>query len=98
MQTMSFVRSISVVALLIFFTPAEVWACPICFGLETGSDEALKFKLGSLHTFGCYRWRVKWVCRIHVSFTEALAASAGERRRVRLTSATRWVQRESVNG
>ncbi|HIC56661.1 MAG TPA: hypothetical protein EYO94_04620 [Acidobacteria bacterium] len=40
MQTMSFVRSISVVALLIFFTPAEVWACPICFGLETGSDEA----------------------------------------------------------
>jgi hypothetical protein len=41
MQTMSFVRSISAVALLIFFTPAEVWACPICFGLETGSDEAV---------------------------------------------------------
>ena len=41
MQTMSFVRNISVVALLIFFTPAEVWACPICFGLETGSDEAV---------------------------------------------------------
>ena len=41
MQTISFVRSISVVAVLIFFTPVVAWACPICFGLETGSDEAV---------------------------------------------------------
>ena len=41
MQTISFVRSIGVVAVLIFFTPVVAWACPICFGLETGSDEAV---------------------------------------------------------
>ena len=41
MQTISVVRSISVAAFLTFFTPAVTWACPICFGLETGSDEAV---------------------------------------------------------
>lgn len=41
MQTISVVRSISVTALLTIFTPAVTWACPICFGLETGSDEAV---------------------------------------------------------
>ena len=41
MQTISVIRSISVVAFLLFLTPTIAWACPICFGLETGSDEAV---------------------------------------------------------
>ena len=40
MNISSFVRTTGVATLLLFFAPAVAWACPICFGLETGSDEA----------------------------------------------------------
>lgn len=32
--------AIAVVTAAWLLTPAVTWACPICFGLETGSDEA----------------------------------------------------------
>ena len=40
MDINSFVRGAGVASLVLFFAPAVAWACPICFGLETGSDEA----------------------------------------------------------
>lgn len=34
------VQIVSTVIAISVCTPTLIWACPICFGLETGSDEA----------------------------------------------------------
>ena len=52
MNINSFVRTTGVATLLLFFAPAVAWACPICFGLETGSDEARSLNWGVFTLLG----------------------------------------------
>lgn len=40
MRTRTCVKSVVTVGLVFLVAPAVALACPICFGLETGSDEA----------------------------------------------------------
>ena len=40
MDTTRVIRIVAIVLVVSVLTPALTWACPICFGLEAGSDEA----------------------------------------------------------